>query len=278
MNIQLLFEDGKGSVIDKYGRPEPMDYTIDEEQFRLETLSSPTQYFAQFPLESENKVEIMQMKKETKARQSEVFQTTTKQLGIHIRTAQKWSKQYEKDSDSIFEKHKNFYSRMHRLESFSRPRRTRLQPIDRNSDEKILGRLDLGSVAWSQKGTSAVVTAPKRRATTTILGAISAEGLIKCSLRFPQSSSNKKRKWGDGVEHMSKGTVTGYYVSFLKATMDEMGYYPHIKGHYLMKDSSYPYIKVHSQIRRISRLRLRLLVSLFSWTQLNRAISVSGKK
>ncbi|KAL0097472.1 hypothetical protein J3Q64DRAFT_1828717 [Phycomyces blakesleeanus] len=78
MNIQLLFEDGKGSVIDKYGRPEPMNYTIDEEQFRLETLSSPTQYFAQFPLESENKAEIMQMKKETKASQSVYLPSRTK--------------------------------------------------------------------------------------------------------------------------------------------------------------------------------------------------------
>ena len=42
MNFQSLFENGKGSVVDKYGRPEPMDYIVDEEQFRLETLSSHT--------------------------------------------------------------------------------------------------------------------------------------------------------------------------------------------------------------------------------------------
>jgi hypothetical protein len=29
--------------------------------------------------------------------------TAAKQLGIHVRTAQKWAKQYEKDPDSIFE-------------------------------------------------------------------------------------------------------------------------------------------------------------------------------
>ena len=50
MNIQFLFENGKGSVIDEYGRPEPMDYIVDEEQFCLETLSSHTQYLAQLPL------------------------------------------------------------------------------------------------------------------------------------------------------------------------------------------------------------------------------------
>jgi hypothetical protein len=50
------------------------------------------------------------------------------------------------------------------------------------------------SMARSKKGTPAVVTVPKTRATTTILGVISAEGLIKYSLRLPQPPSNKKRK------------------------------------------------------------------------------------
>ena len=53
MNIQFLFENGKGSVVDEYGRPEPMDYIVDEEQFHLETLSSHTQYLARLPLERE---------------------------------------------------------------------------------------------------------------------------------------------------------------------------------------------------------------------------------
>lgn len=42
MNVQLLYENGKGSVADEYGRPEPMDYIINEKQFRLEALSSHT--------------------------------------------------------------------------------------------------------------------------------------------------------------------------------------------------------------------------------------------
>ncbi|EIE79019.1 hypothetical protein RO3G_03724 [Rhizopus delemar RA 99-880] len=146
-------------------------------------------------------------------------------------------------------------------------KKARLQPIDRNSEEKIQERLDWvrkwektdmdfmkncvfldesafhinlkRSMAWSKKGTPAVVTVPKTRATTTtILGAISTEGLIKCCLRLPQPPSSKKRKRGDGVEYMSKGTVTGHYISFLKATMDEMDRYPHMKGHYLVMDNA----------------------------------------
>ncbi|KAG0767881.1 hypothetical protein G6F18_003787 [Rhizopus arrhizus] len=95
------------------------------------------------------------------------------------------------------------------------------------------------SMAWSKKGTAAVVTVPKTRATTTtILGAISAEGLIKCSLKLPQPPSNKKRKRGYGVGQMSKGTVMEHYISFLKATMNEMDRFPYMKGHYLVMDNA----------------------------------------
>ncbi|KAG1450899.1 hypothetical protein G6F46_010659 [Rhizopus delemar] len=115
-------------------------------------------------------------------------------------------------------------------------KKARNQSIDRNSEEKIQERLDWvrkwekadldftrncvfldesafhinlkRSMAWSKKGAPAVVTVPKTRATTTILGAISAEGLIKCSLRIPQPPSNKKRKRGNDVGQISKGTVT----------------------------------------------------------------------
>ncbi|ORE01575.1 hypothetical protein BCV72DRAFT_236178, partial [Rhizopus microsporus var. microsporus] len=49
-------------------------------------------------------------------------------------------------------------------------------------------------MAWSKKGLPAVVTVPKTRAqTTTILGAISALGLIKCSLRLPQPPAKQHR-------------------------------------------------------------------------------------
>jgi transposase len=239
--------------------------------------------------------------------------TAAKQLGIHVRTVQKWAKQYETDPDSIFEKwrktgrprilheeHKNAILEciddnssvvldevMKKLKQIFTElkvsktalfdfvkqhcnlslKKARLQPIGRNSEEKIQERLDWvrkwektdmdftrnyvfldesafhinlkRSMAWSRKGTQAVVTVPKTRATImTILGAISAEGLIKCSLRLPQPPSNKKRKRGDGVGQISKGKVTGHYISFLKATMDEMDHYLHMKGHYLVMDNA----------------------------------------
>ncbi|KAG1283673.1 hypothetical protein G6F66_010859 [Rhizopus arrhizus] len=77
MNIQFLFENGKGSVVDEYGRSEPMGYIVDEEQFCLETLSSHTQYLAQLPLESEKELETMQMKKEAKPSSDIIMRETS---------------------------------------------------------------------------------------------------------------------------------------------------------------------------------------------------------
>jgi hypothetical protein len=110
------------------------------------------------------------------------------------------------------------------------------------------------SMAWSKKDFPAVVTVPKTRAkTTTILGAISAQGLIKCSPRLPQSPSNKKRKRGEDAGRVSKGTVTGHYVSFLKATTDEMDKYPHMKDHYLVMDNA----PIHTSIDIAKYLKSR---------------------
>ncbi|KAG1152680.1 hypothetical protein G6F37_003253 [Rhizopus arrhizus] len=112
-----------------------MGYIVDEEQFRLEKLSSHTQYLAQLPLESEKMVETMQVEKEVKPGSDVVMRKTSmkrnyvrysdqdkvrffkllfekclsaaaaaKQLGIHVRAARKWAEQYERDPDSIFEK------------------------------------------------------------------------------------------------------------------------------------------------------------------------------
>lgn len=93
------------------------------------------------------------------------------------------------------------------------------------------------SMAWSKKGTPAIVTVPKTRATTTtILGAISTSGIINISLRVPKP--NKKRKFESETSTNSIGTVTGHYLSFLKATLDEMDKYPEMKGHYLVMDNA----------------------------------------
>lgn len=65
---------------------------------------------------------------------------------------------------------------------------------------------------------------------------ISATGLINISLRDPKCI--KKRK----LDTYRKGTAMGYYLSFFKATLDEMDKHPEMKEHYLVRNN----VPVHS--------------------------------
>lgn len=90
-----------------------------------------------------------------------------------------------------------------------------------------------------ERYTPAVVTVPKKQTTTTTIpGVISAKGLIKYGLRLPQSPLHRKRKRGDSIQRVSKGTATRHYVSFLKVSIDKVDQYPHIKGHYLVMNNA----------------------------------------
>lgn len=42
MSVQFLYKDGKGTAVDEPGWPEPMDYIVGKEQYRLEALSPST--------------------------------------------------------------------------------------------------------------------------------------------------------------------------------------------------------------------------------------------
>ena len=91
--------------------------------------------------------------------------------------------------------------------------------------------------ARSKVGTPVVLTVSITRAkTTTVLGAISASGLIKVGVRIFRR--NTKRKTGQESQILSTGTVTGHYISFLKEALDKIDKYPHMKGHYLIMDNA----------------------------------------
>ncbi|CEI98112.1 hypothetical protein RMCBS344292_12229 [Rhizopus microsporus] len=103
--------------------------------------------------------------------------------------------------------------------------------------------------AWSRKGTRAIATRPATRANaTSILGAISAAGLIATGVKKPRPT--KKRK-AEG--YISFGTVTGHYISFLKTTLDEMGRHPHMKGYYIVMDNAS--IHTHENIKKYIEYR-----------------------
>ncbi|ORE21517.1 hypothetical protein BCV71DRAFT_261148 [Rhizopus microsporus] len=105
MNIQFVFENGKRSVIDEYGRPEPMDYIVDEEQFSSSNIELSYTIFSSTASRDREKdrcntVRCIKLLFERCLSAA----TAAKQLGIHVRTVQKCATQYEKDPDSIFEK------------------------------------------------------------------------------------------------------------------------------------------------------------------------------
>lgn len=339
MSAQFLYEDGQGNVVDEDGRSEPMDYIADQEQFALETISSHAQYLQKKPAEKSrtNAMHIDRPRDEdscmreatekcrytsyTPQDKARFFKlkiekcisasAAAKQLSFHIRTAQRWVKQYEECPDSIFDTSKKkgrrrilteehvkavidfidaipsaavaevteyvmqqidglkltnstVYSLMRRECNLS-VKQAEFHSVERNSPVKIEERHDWvrkweqtdmnfltncvfldesafhinmkRTRAWSKKGTPAIATVLTTRAkTTTILGAISASGLIKVSLRVPRPV--KKRKTGQESGYVSSGTVTGHYISFLKDTLHEMDQYPHMKDHYLIMDSA----------------------------------------
>ncbi|KAG0176765.1 hypothetical protein DFQ29_005671 [Apophysomyces sp. BC1021] len=118
-------------------------------------------------------------------------------------------------------------------------KQAQFQPVERNSEEKIQQRYE-----WVQKwqqtdldfATNCVFLDESAFHINLKRGAISATGLINVSLRVPKRI--KKRKLGHEADTYSTGTVTGHYLSFLKATLDEMDRYPEMKGHYLVMDNA----------------------------------------
>ncbi|KAG1642430.1 hypothetical protein G6F44_004837 [Rhizopus delemar] len=290
----------KGSAIDEYSKPEPMDYIVDEEQFCLETLNSHTQYLAQLSLEENKTMKVTHVEDAVKSntdvamRGASVKRTYTRYsdrdnarffkllfekclsaadaaarwLGIHVRTAHKWIKLYESNPDSIFEKQ------------------------NRNSEEKIQERLDWirkwektdmnfttncvfldesvfhinlkRNMTWSKKGSPTVVTVPKTRAkTTTILDAISAQGLIKCSLRLPQPPPNKKRKRGEGVGQQKYIESRGYRCAYLPSYSPELNPIEQFWSVVQIKVKRNKFLEIETLMTRISKASNSLKLSEF---------------
>lgn len=108
------------------------------------------------------------------------------------------------------------------------------------------------TMAWSKKGERAIVVTPTTRAqTTTILGAISPQGVINVKLRRPFQASSKKRKLQNEATKASgstakkiTGTVTGHYFNFIASTLDVLDKHEQFKGFYLVMDN----IPIHKNV------------------------------
>lgn len=106
------------------------------------------------------------------------------------------------------------------------------------------------SMAWTRKGTRAEVVVPEARAkTTTILGAIAANGVINIRVRRPLAPSKKRKTASSTTVKATTGTVTGHYINFVNSTLDVLDQHEQFKGYYIIMDNA----PIHT-VRDIERL------------------------
>lgn len=99
---------------------------------------------------------------------------------------------------------------------------------------------------WSKQGTQAVIETPSARgASHTIIGAISAYGVVNVSVRDPGNTkkrrvvgATKRKAAGEMAPAIPKGTTSGHYVQFISDTMDIMDEFPHMKGTHIVMDNA----------------------------------------
>ncbi|ORE03771.1 hypothetical protein BCV72DRAFT_307941 [Rhizopus microsporus var. microsporus] len=110
MSFQIFYEDGHGNAVDEYVRPEPVDYTIDEERYALET-AQENDFDVGSMADEDAKDDVDVCMKEVSSKRAYILYTdqdkirffklmfekvmsasaAAKQLGIHVRTAQRWA-------------------------------------------------------------------------------------------------------------------------------------------------------------------------------------------
>ncbi|KAG1049283.1 hypothetical protein G6F43_008382 [Rhizopus delemar] len=102
------------------------------------------------------------------------------------------------------------------------------------------------SRGWAQRGKPAIEeTTSARGVSHTVIGAISAYGVVNVSLREPGNVKKrrvvgaKKRKAPEGVAAaIPKGTTTGHFVQFISDTLDIMDEFPNLKGFHIVMDNA----------------------------------------
>ncbi|KAI8389251.1 hypothetical protein BD560DRAFT_442954 [Blakeslea trispora] len=224
MSTIFLFEDGHGNVVDENGGPEPMDYIVDDNEFIVETITTHTEYLNDPPIiESFPSCSMLIQNIFESSEKGGRKCILTEEHNIILidfiddnpsTTVIEVTKHLLKRFDHLKVSCSTAYNFI-RIECNLSLKKADFHSIERNSLAKIEER-------------------PTTRANTiSILGAISAAGLITIVAKKPTSA--KKRK-ADG--YISSGTVTGHYISFSQTTLDEMDKYPHMKGHYIVMDNA----------------------------------------
>ncbi|KAK4515513.1 TPT domain-containing protein [Mucor velutinosus] len=106
------------------------------------------------------------------------------------------------------------------------------------------------SRAWSARGTQAVIESPSARAVShTVIGAVSAIGVVNVSLRDPGNvkerkvvGAKKRKAPGNNGSAIPKGTTSGHCLQFISDTLDIMDEFPNMKGYHIVMDN----VPIHS--------------------------------
>lgn len=101
------------------------------------------------------------------------------------------------------------------------------------------------SRGWSKRGTQAIITTPSARGVShTVIGAISAIGVVNLSMREAGNVKKRKvvgatkRKTPEDRLSVPKGTTGGHYLQFLNDTMDIMDEFSEMKGYFIVMDNA----------------------------------------
>ncbi|GAA5806894.1 hypothetical protein MFLAVUS_000242 [Mucor flavus] len=132
--------------------------------------------------------------------------------------------------------------------------------LDETMNEVALRTKEEGNKKSGKIGTPAIVETKSTKATShTILGAISAMGVVDIELRVAEKPKQRridgvgrKRKHTPNVKK-SKGTATGHYLNFIQKTLNEMDKTPLMNGFYIVIDNAPTH--THSDIDELIALR-----------------------
>ena len=100
--------------------------------------------------------------------------------------------------------------------------------------------------AWSKRGTEATIETPSARGVShTVIGAVSAFGVVNLSLREPGNvkrrkvvGATKRKAHGSAESSIPKGTTSGHFAQFISDTLDIMDEFPNMKGFFIVMDNA----------------------------------------
>ncbi|KAI9307181.1 hypothetical protein BJ944DRAFT_238084 [Cunninghamella echinulata] len=98
-----------------------------------------------------------------------------------------------------------------------------------------------------------------RAKTTTILEAVSTDGVININVRLSKALNQSKKTKTDYGRSIRIGTVTDRYLNFINLTMDIMDKHNKFKGHYIVIDNAS--IHMYNDIQNITE---SLILKVFS--------------